>query len=197
MPSLSPISCYTVQKRKDATACGRAERDERAEHIGGNQRSGSVRDWRRLPGTSRGALNPENKMKPVGCRDIVSTSILRIPCQMPKQISLSRMTGYTPAGIALITLLLTPGLAQAAGISDRILAEIKKAAATPDANLDRRRGITYEPAYDGSRSSKIGAVPIISYTGNNLFVRTTEGILEGGVRAELLGRAAYRRAACL
>lgn len=108
---------------------------------------------------------------------------------MPKQIKLPlrRASRLSPAGMLclLMTMLMTCGAAQAAGISERILAGIEKAAATPDATLIGG-GITYEPAYDGSRSSKIGAVPIISYTGHNLFVRTTEGILEGGVRAELL-----------
>ncbi|HEY8085099.1 MAG TPA: MipA/OmpV family protein [Methylophilaceae bacterium] len=87
--------------------------------------------------------------------------------------------------ICILSLAMMSGLAQAAGISDKILTDIKKAAETPDATLIGG-GITYEPAYDGSRSSKVGVVPIISYNGNNLFVRTTEGILEGGVKMELL-----------
>ncbi|HEY7985435.1 MAG TPA: MipA/OmpV family protein, partial [Methylophilaceae bacterium] len=87
--------------------------------------------------------------------------------------------------ICILSLAIVSGSTQAAGFSDKILADIKKAAETPDATLIGG-GITYEPAYDGSRSSKVAAVPIISYTGNNLFARTTEGILEGGVRVELL-----------
>jgi outer membrane scaffolding protein for murein synthesis (MipA/OmpV family) len=81
-------------------------------------------------------------------------------------------------------LLVMSGLAQGAGMPDKTLAAIAQTAETPDATL-LGGGVTYEPAYDGSRSSKAGFVPIISYSGDPWFARTTEGILEGGVRTEL------------
>lgn len=42
-----------------------------------------------------------------------------------------------------------------------------------------------QPAYDGSRSTNVDPIPLIMYSGTPWFARTTEGILEGGVKTEL------------
>jgi outer membrane scaffolding protein for murein synthesis (MipA/OmpV family) len=41
------------------------------------------------------------------------------------------------------------------------------------------------PAYDGSRSQVTDVIPVISYYGKPWFVRSTEGVLEGGARLEV------------
>lgn len=41
------------------------------------------------------------------------------------------------------------------------------------------------PVYDGSDSQQVMAIPVISYYGDYLFARTTQGVLEAGTRAEL------------
>jgi outer membrane scaffolding protein for murein synthesis (MipA/OmpV family) len=46
-------------------------------------------------------------------------------------------------------------------------------------------GLRYRPAYDGSDSRKTELVPVVRYLGHPWFVRSTQGVLEGGVRAEL------------
>ena len=46
-------------------------------------------------------------------------------------------------------------------------------------------GVRWRPAYDGSASNRFEAVPVIRYLGEPLFVRSTQGVLEGGVRLEL------------
>jgi MipA family protein len=46
-------------------------------------------------------------------------------------------------------------------------------------------GVRTRPAYDGSASQKIDLIPVVRYYGKPLFARTTQGILEGGVRANL------------
>ena len=47
-------------------------------------------------------------------------------------------------------------------------------------------GLRSQPAYDGSASQRVGVVPVIRYLGRPLFVRSTQGVLEGGVRLELV-----------
>jgi outer membrane scaffolding protein for murein synthesis (MipA/OmpV family) len=47
-------------------------------------------------------------------------------------------------------------------------------------------GLRSQPAYDGSASQRLGMVPVIRYLGQPLFVRSTQGVLEGGVRLELV-----------
>src|SRR5467141_5289261 len=41
------------------------------------------------------------------------------------------------------------------------------------------------PAYDGSRSQDLDLIPILDYDSGLLFARTVQGVLEGGVRAQL------------
>jgi len=46
-------------------------------------------------------------------------------------------------------------------------------------------GVRSRPAYDGSASRTVDLIPVVRYYGKTLFARTTQGILEGGARAEL------------
>ncbi|MBI3547141.1 MAG: MipA/OmpV family protein [Gammaproteobacteria bacterium] len=47
-------------------------------------------------------------------------------------------------------------------------------------------GLRSRPAYPGSASQNIEIVPVIRYFGQPWFVRSTQGVLEGGVRMELV-----------
>jgi len=44
-------------------------------------------------------------------------------------------------------------------------------------------GLRLRPAYDGSKTERLDAVPLLNYYRGPLFARTTQGVLEGGVRA--------------
>jgi outer membrane protein len=46
-------------------------------------------------------------------------------------------------------------------------------------------GLRTRPAYDGSDSQRGELVPVIRYYGRPWFVRSTQGVLEGGIRMEL------------
>ena len=46
-------------------------------------------------------------------------------------------------------------------------------------------GLRLRPAYDGSGSRRAELVPVIRYLGQPLFARSTQGVLEAGVRMEL------------
>jgi outer membrane scaffolding protein for murein synthesis (MipA/OmpV family) len=46
-------------------------------------------------------------------------------------------------------------------------------------------GIRSRPDYDGASKQELEPIPIVRYYGPILFARTTQGILEGGARAEL------------
>jgi outer membrane protein len=46
-------------------------------------------------------------------------------------------------------------------------------------------GVRTKPAYDGSDSQRTELVPVIRYLGHPWFVRSTQGVLEGGARMEL------------
>lgn len=46
-------------------------------------------------------------------------------------------------------------------------------------------GLRSRPAYDGSASQRIELVPVVRYLGQPWFARSTQGVLEGGVRMEL------------
>ena len=46
-------------------------------------------------------------------------------------------------------------------------------------------GLRSRPAYDGSSSQRTEFVPVIRYFGQPWFVRSTQGVLEGGLRTEL------------
>ena len=46
-------------------------------------------------------------------------------------------------------------------------------------------GVRSRPAYDGSDSRQSELIPFVRYYGRRWFARTTQGVLEGGVREEL------------
>jgi outer membrane protein len=46
-------------------------------------------------------------------------------------------------------------------------------------------GLRSRPAYDGSASQLVDVVPVVRYFGHPWFVRSTQDVLEGGVRIEL------------
>jgi outer membrane scaffolding protein for murein synthesis (MipA/OmpV family) len=46
-------------------------------------------------------------------------------------------------------------------------------------------GLRSQPAYDGSASQHVEFVPVVRYLGQPWFVRSTQGVLEGGVRMKL------------
>lgn len=47
-------------------------------------------------------------------------------------------------------------------------------------------GLRSRPAYDGAASQRFELVPVIRYFGEHAFVRSTQGVLEGGARVELI-----------
>ena len=47
-------------------------------------------------------------------------------------------------------------------------------------------GVRSRPDYDGSSKQELQPIPIVRYYGRTLFARTTQGILEGGARLELV-----------
>lgn len=47
-------------------------------------------------------------------------------------------------------------------------------------------GLRSRPAYDGSSSQKTEFVPVVRYLGQPWFVRSTQGVVEGGARMELM-----------
>src|SRR5215510_5490874 len=46
-------------------------------------------------------------------------------------------------------------------------------------------GVRTRPEFDGSNSRTVDVVPYLRYYGKTLFVRTTQGILEGGARMNI------------
>ena len=46
-------------------------------------------------------------------------------------------------------------------------------------------GVRTRPEFDGSNNRVIDVVPYLRYYGKTLFVRTTQGILEGGARLNI------------
>lgn len=47
-------------------------------------------------------------------------------------------------------------------------------------------GVRLRPEYDGASKNELQPIPIVRYYGGPWFVRTTQGILEGGARGEIL-----------
>jgi outer membrane scaffolding protein for murein synthesis (MipA/OmpV family) len=45
-------------------------------------------------------------------------------------------------------------------------------------------GLRTQPTYDGSASQRVELVPVVRYFGQTWFARSTQGVLEGGVRME-------------
>jgi MipA family protein len=52
-------------------------------------------------------------------------------------------------------------------------------------------GVRSRPAYDGSASQRTDVIPLVRYYGKPWFARTTQGILEGGARMEILPGLAF------
>ena len=46
-------------------------------------------------------------------------------------------------------------------------------------------GLRSQPVYDGSATQRVELVPVVRYLGQPLFVRSTQGVFEGGLRIEL------------
>src|SRR5689334_10764718 len=46
-------------------------------------------------------------------------------------------------------------------------------------------GVRVRPAYDGANTQHVEPVPVIRYLGDPWFVRSTQGVLEGGLRLRL------------
>jgi outer membrane scaffolding protein for murein synthesis (MipA/OmpV family) len=46
-------------------------------------------------------------------------------------------------------------------------------------------GVRARPAYDGSSTQRVEAVPVVRYYGTPLFTRSTRGVLEGGARVDI------------
>jgi MipA family protein len=46
-------------------------------------------------------------------------------------------------------------------------------------------GVRSRPAYDGSKSQRTDVIPVLRYYGRPWFARTTQGVLEAGIRSEL------------
>lgn len=52
-------------------------------------------------------------------------------------------------------------------------------------------GLRVRPAYEGADSHRGQAIPYVRYYGEHLFARTTQGMLEGGVRTNPIGRIVF------
>jgi len=78
-----------------------------------------------------------------------------------------RATSIRLAAAALV--LIAPGIAVAELSNDPLLGP----------------GLRSRPAYDGSASQRTELVPVVRYFGERWFVRSTQGVLEGGLRVEL------------
>jgi outer membrane scaffolding protein for murein synthesis (MipA/OmpV family) len=70
---------------------------------------------------------------------------------------------------ALALLLLSPALALAQDVGTLLGA-----------------GIRSRPDYDGASKQELEPIPVVRYYGRTLFARTTQGILEGGLRKEFV-----------
>src|SRR3954447_12743557 len=46
-------------------------------------------------------------------------------------------------------------------------------------------GVRWRPAYDGAAAQHTEFVPVIRYLGDRWFIRSTQGVLEGGWRTEV------------
>jgi MipA family protein len=67
-----------------------------------------------------------------------------------------------------------------------VAAALASAAASAQENpVVAGAGVRSRPAYDGSKSQRTDVVPVLRYYGRPWFARTTQGILEGGLRSEL------------
>jgi outer membrane scaffolding protein for murein synthesis (MipA/OmpV family) len=65
-----------------------------------------------------------------------------------------------------------------------LVAPLACAAQNPDPIL-LGAGLRSRPEYDGSQARRTDVIPLVRYYGRPWFARTTQGILEGGLRQEL------------
>ena len=67
-----------------------------------------------------------------------------------------------------------------------ILLFLPAAASAFDPGTYLGAGVRSRPEYDGASEQKLQLIPLVRYYGPILFARTTQGVLEGGARAELV-----------
>lgn len=67
-----------------------------------------------------------------------------------------------------------------------ILLLLPTAASAFDPGTYLGAGVRSRPEYDGASDQKLQPIPLVRYYGPILFARTTQGVLEGGARAELV-----------
>ena len=76
------------------------------------------------------------------------------------------------------------GAARRASLALALLVPLAAAAELSNDNMIGP-GVRSRPAYDGSASQHTELVPVVRYFGPLIFVRSTQGVLEGGLRMEL------------
>ena len=76
-------------------------------------------------------------------------------------------------------------LAAAACLAVPALPAVAQTAAPPEYSNLIGPALRSRPAYDGSRSQDVDVVPLLDYDNGPLFARTVQGVLEGGVHAQV------------
>jgi len=76
-------------------------------------------------------------------------------------------------------------LAAAACLAVPALPAVAQTAAPPEYSNLIGPALRSRPAYDGSRSQDVDVVPLLDYDSGPLFARTVQGVLEGGVHAQV------------
>jgi outer membrane protein len=89
---------------------------------------------------------------------------------MNSDLSLFRFVLPKVLYVAFAAVLLVPPLARAELSNESLLGP----------------GLRIRPAYDGSASQETELVPVVRYFGQPWFARSTQGVLEGGVRIQLV-----------
>jgi len=76
-------------------------------------------------------------------------------------------------------------LTAAACLAVSALPAVAQTAAPPEYSNLIGPALRSRPAYDGSRSQDVDVVPLLDYDNGPLFARTVQGVLEGGVHAQV------------
>jgi len=76
-------------------------------------------------------------------------------------------------------------LAAAACLALSALPAVAQIAAPPEYSNLIGPALRSRPAYDGSKSQDVDVVPLLDYDNGPLFARTVQGVLEGGVHAQV------------
>ncbi len=76
-------------------------------------------------------------------------------------------------------------LAAAACLAVSAVPAVAQTAAPPEYSNLIGPALRSRPAYDGSRSQDVDVVPLLDYDNGPLFARTVQGVLEGGVHAQV------------